>query len=135
MVSKRVNCQAGERKKTETRRTLLGVEDRPIDSSGLLAAARVQGAPAQLAVHAGQLRGLDSHGVAHDGAALRKQLQLGHGTAAGGGGGSVDGRTGGGGQSPQGARRGLLHEGAHGLGLPENSIHDGNFLSADADSL
>lgn len=56
--------------------------------------------------------GLDDHGLAHDGAAVSQDLQFGDGSAAGGGLGAGGRRHG-----AQGGDRGLLHEGAHGLGL------------------
>lgn len=64
---------------------------------------------------------LDGHGLAHDGAAAGENLQLGHGAAAGGHGGS----RGGGRHGTEPGSSGLHHEGAHGLGLAQNRVHGG----------
>lgn len=68
--------------------------------------------------------GPHSNGLAHDGAPVGQQLQLRHGPAAVGRDlllGPSGGREG-----PQGGRRRLLQERAHGLGLPEDGIHGEN---------
>ena len=68
---------------------------------------------------------LNGHGLAHDGAAARKGLQLGDGAAARG-----SGRTGGRRHGPEAGSRRLGHEGAHGLGLTEDRVHGGFFVFA-----
>jgi hypothetical protein len=71
---------------------------------------------------AGDVCGLDGEGLAHDGAAVGQALQTGHCASAGRGHG-LGSRTGRGGKSTERGGGCLLHEGAHGLGLPENSVH------------
>lgn len=63
---------------------------------------------------------LNSHGLAHDGAAVGEDLQLGNGAAA-----RRSGRARGGSHGAEAGSCGLLHEGAHGLGLAKNGVHDG----------
>lgn len=63
---------------------------------------------------------LNSHGLAHDGAAVGEDLQLGDGATARRSGGAR-----GGGHGAEAGSRGLLHEGAHSLGLAKNGVHDG----------
>lgn len=83
------------------------------------------------AANTAELGGLDGQRLAHDGAAVGKQLQLGHGAAARGGRLGRRG-TGRGRQGAQGGGRGLLQKGTHGLGLPQNSVHGGRlFLGGD----
>lgn len=65
---------------------------------------------------------LNGHGLAHDGASARKGLQLRDGSATGGG---RDGRTGSRRHGPEAGGGGLLHEGAHGLGLAKDGVHGG----------
>lgn len=124
------------------RRTFLAREQWTLNGPRLLAAAAVQ-APdlAQLsgvvggdgvrgqpgngnaAAHATDLARLDGESLAHDGAAMGEQLQLGDGAATRRGG--LGRRAGRRRQGAQRGGRGLLQEGAHGLGLPKNSVHDG----------
>lgn len=114
---------------------MLTSQERSLDGSGLVGATGVNLGLARLGV-AGEAahssgsggssntdaRGLDGKSLAHDGAALAKQLQLGDGAAAWRG---LLG-TGRGRESPKSGGRGLLQEGAHGLGLSKNSIHGGS---------
>lgn len=119
-------------------------DDGGLDGAGLVGAASVQAAlghPGAVGVLGGDgaggqagdasgsadaadLCGLDGEGLAHDGAAVGQALQTGHGASAWGR-GSLGGRASRGGQRAQGRGGSLLHEGAHGLGLPENSVHVG----------
>lgn len=71
---------------------------------------------------AADLCGLDGEGLPHDGAAVGQALKSGHGASARGRRG-LGSRTGRGGKGTQRGGGCLLHEGAHGLGLPENSVH------------
>lgn len=66
---------------------------------------------------------LDRHRLAHHGAAVGQDLELGDGTAAGRRLSSSDG----GRHGAQAGGRGLLHEGAHSLRLAEHGIHGDDF--------
>lgn len=115
----------------ETTHTVLSsVQNRVLHGASLLVTARVnpslvragwrrEGTNAGRSAILGRLHG---HGLAHDGAAVRIQLQLGHGAAAGRG-----SRAGAGGRrhGPQSGGRGRLEERAHGLGLTQDAVHSG----------
>lgn len=105
------------------------LKDGAVDGPGLLVAARMNASLAGLggtrdgterSSHS-KLGGLDSQRLAHDGAAVAEQLQLGHGAATG-----RHLRTGCRRQRTQRRGRGLLQERAHCLGLAKDTIHDGS---------
>ena len=62
------------------------------------------------------LGGLDTHGLAHDGAPASEDLEIGHGSSAG-----RDMASGGKGSKSGGG--GLVEEGTHGAGLPKKRFH------------
>jgi hypothetical protein len=68
------------------------------------------------------LCGLHGHCLAHDGAAASNGLQVGHAAAAGRGGMTSRRR-----ECSEGGRRRLHQEGAHGLGLTKDCVHDCGF--------
>lgn len=125
-------------------RTLVMAKQRRFNGAGFLAAARVYAASLgelgavlgsdrvrRQARNAGaqgaELGRLNGHGLAHDRAAVGKQLQLGHGAAAGRGRNLRANGAGRSRQSSQRGRRRLLEERTHGLGLPQNSVHGGDW--------
>ena len=104
------------------------LDDGSFDGSCSIGSAGMNAGPAGLGVtregtQAGRstvLGRLDSHGLAHDRASVGEDLQLGHGAAAGrslGAGGRRESTESGGG--------GRFHERAHGLGLADDGVHDG----------
>lgn len=116
-----------------SQRTFLARKQRALHGPRLLAAAGVQapdlaqlsavvdrdgmrGEPSNAGAHTTDLARLDGESLAHDGAAVGEQLQLGDGAAARRGG--LRRWTGRRGQGTQRGGRRLLQEGAHGLGLP-----------------
>lgn len=111
-----------------------GVDPSPRDpavvSSSRVVAGRESSKTSGRRTHEGspRTRRLHRHGLAHDGAAVGKDLELGHGAATRGRSrrrrrllrrGADRRRR----ERPQGRRRRLLQEGAHGLGLAENGVH------------
>lgn len=109
------------------RTIIAAAEERRLDGAGLLVAARVDARATRLAAagqgadagERGVLGRLHGEGLAHDGAAMGVDLQLGHGAAAGRGGLGTGRR----GHGAERRGRGGLEEGAHGLGLTENAVH------------
>lgn len=139
-VAKRKTCQLklihNNNNKLQDKLTILAsLENWALHSPGLLVTARVKPSLAgglglrrkgTNARRSAVLGRLNSHGLAHDGAAMRIQLQLGHGAAQWRGLGASHRRHG-----TQGRGRCRLQERAHGLGLTQDAIHGEEVVGVD----
>lgn len=104
------------------------LKNRGVNSAGLLGAAGMDTSLVDLGLaregtkssgDSNSISGrLNGHGLSHDGAAVSKDLKLGHGAAAWRRLGASRSR-----QGPKSGGRGGLEERTHGLGLTENAIH------------